>query len=215
MEKYGRLAEYSLDWENKQIYGRKAAEWKGVRVGTGNEDGSDYSEQKRKEKILEIPNEITEEWTKKVETGKIVDLGEYSVGETVYKVDGKKIVLDYSEHERNVAENIAQLYGKSVQMVPRVTYPQGISTPDFQIDGIGWDLKTVSTAGKNVLYNAVKKKKHQASCLIFDISECPLELDEIKKQVNNLFKSTHLTFIDRIGLYKDGQMIGVYERNKK
>ena len=215
VEKYGRLAEYSLDWENKQIYGRKAAEWKGVRVGTGNEDGSDYSEQKRKEKILEIPNEITEEWTKKVETGKIVDLGEYSVGETVYKVDGKKIVLDYSEHERNVAENIAQLYGKSVQMVPRVTYPQGISTPDFQIDGIGWDLKTVSTAGKNVLYNAVKKKKHQASCLIFDISECPLELDEIKKQVNNLFKSTHLTFIDRIGLYKDGQMIGVYERNKK
>lgn len=215
VEKYGRLAEYSLDWENKQIYGRKAAEWKGVRVGTGNEDGSDYSEQKRKEKILEIPNEITEEWTKKVETGKIVDLGEYSVGETVYKVDGKKIVLDYSEHERNVAENIAQLYGKSVQMVPRVTYPQGISTPDFQIDGIGWDLKTVSTAGKNVLYNAVKKKKHQASCFIFDISECPLELDEIKKQVNNLFKSTHLTFIDRIGLYKDGQMIGVYERNKK
>lgn len=215
VEKYGRLAEYSLDWENKQIYGRKAAEWKGVRVGTGNEYGSDYSEQKRKEKILEIPNEITEEWTKKVETGKIVDLGEYSVGETVYKVDGKKIVLDYSEHERNVAENIAQLYGKSVQMVPRVTYPQGISTPDFQIDGIGWDLKTVSTAGKNVLYNAVKKKKHQASCLIFDISECPLELDEIKKQVNNLFKSTHLTFIDRIGLYKDGQMIGVYERNKK
>ena len=215
VEKYGRLAEYSLDWENKQIYGRKAAEWKGVRVGTGNEDGSDYSEQKRKEKILEIPNEITEEWTKKVETGKIVDLGEYSVGETVYKVDGKKIVLDYSEHERNVAENITQLYGKSVQMVPRVTYPQGISTPDFQIDGIGWDLKTVSTAGKNVLYNAVKKKKHQASCLIFDISECPLELDEIKKQVNNLFKSTHLTFIDRIGLYKDGQMIGVYERNKK
>ena len=100
-------------------------------------------------------------------------------------------------------------------MVPRVTYPQGISTPDFQIDGIGWDLKTVSTAGKNVLYNAVKKKKHQASCFIFDISECPLELDEIKKQVNNLFKSTHLTFIDRIGLYKDGQMIGVYERNKK
>lgn len=204
-EKYDRLSQYSLDQANTKEYSRKAAEWEKV---------TDDTEQK-KEKLLSIPKEITDEWTKKVKNGQIVDLEEYSVGETTYKVDGKKILLDYSDHERKVAENIAKLYGKSVQMVPRVTYPQGVSTPDFQIDGIGWDLKTVSTAGKNVLYNAVKKKKKQAGCFIFDISECPLELDEIKKQVNDLFRSTHLTFIDRIGLYKDGRMLGVYERDKK
>ncbi len=214
-EKYNRLAAYSLDSENRERYTLKATEWRNVRFRTGNEDVSDYIEQKHKEKFFGIPNEITEEWTTKVGAGKVVDLEEYSVNEIIYKVDGKRIILDYSEHERIVAETIAQLYGKSVQMVPRVAYPQGISTPDFRIDGIGWDLKTISTAGKNVLYNAVKKKKHQASCFIFDISECPLEIDEIKKQVNDLFRSTHLTFIDRIGLYKNGRMLGVYERKKK
>lgn len=214
-EKYNRLAEYSLDEENQRRYKQKENVWKNVRFRTGNEDANVYVEKKKKEQFLGAPNEITAEWTKKVGTGQVDDLDEYAVDGTVYKVDGKKILLDYSKHERNVAENIAQLYGKNIQMIPRVTYPQGISTPDFRIDGIGWDLKTVSTVGKNVFYNAVKKKKHQAGCFVFDISECPLEFDEIKKQVNDLFRSTHLTFIDKIGLYKNGQMIGVYERNKK
>ena len=48
-EKYSRLAEYSLDPDNKQIYGRKASEWRNVRFKTGNLDASDYIEQKREE----------------------------------------------------------------------------------------------------------------------------------------------------------------------
>ena len=48
-EKYSRLAEYSLDPDNKQIYGRKASEWRNVRFKTGNLDASDYIEQKRDE----------------------------------------------------------------------------------------------------------------------------------------------------------------------
>ena len=100
-------------------------------------------------------------------------------------------------------------------MVPRIVYPQGISTPDFKIDDMSWDLKTISTAGKNVLYNAVKKKKRQAGCFIFDITDCPLPKDEIQQQIKDLFMSTHLTFIDQIALYKDDGIIGVYKRNKK
>ena len=101
-EKYDRLSQYSLDQANTKEYSRKAAEWEKV---------TDDTEQK-KEKLLSIPKEITDEWTKKVKNGQIVDLEEYSVGETTYKVDGKKILLDYSDHERKVAENIAKLYGK-------------------------------------------------------------------------------------------------------
>ena len=137
------------------------------------------------------------------------------MGENHFKVDGKKVLLDYSRHEKEVAETIAKLYGKEIQMVPRVTYPQGVATPDYKIEGVGWDLKTISTGGKNVLYNSVKKKKHQANCFIFDITECPLDVKEIKEQVDNLFRSTHLSFIDKIGIYKDNKIIGVYRRNKK
>lgn len=215
-KKFGRMTKYSLDPENKKKYEVKEKEWKHVRFRTEDIDTTEYLHEKRMQMFLGIPEDITSSWTFRGEkTGTVSDLMEYAVGEGIFKVDGKKVLLDYSEHEKKVAETIAKLYGKNVQMVPRVTYPQGISTPDFKIDDVGWDLKTISTGGKNVLYNAVKKKKRQANCFIFDITDCPLEMSEIKRQVNDLFRSTHLTFIDEIGLYKDKQIIGIYKRNKK
>ena len=204
-EKYSRLAQYSLDAENRKKYTEKTQEWQAIHSQFESKAAGN----------LGAPDDITDEWTVKVSrSGEVTDLMEYVTGKGKYKVDGKQVLLDYTEHERRVAERIAQLYGKRVQMIPRVTYPQGISTPDFRIDGIEWDLKTVSTAGKNVFYNAVKKKKRQANCFIFDVTECPLDMNEIKRQVNDLFRSTHLTFIDKVGLYKDRKMIGIYERKK-
>ena len=41
------------------------------------------------------------------------------------------------------------------------------------------------------------------------------ENEEIEQQINNLFRSTHLTFIDQIALYKNDEIVGVYKRNKK
>ena len=46
-EKYGRLAEYSLDPDNKQIYGRKDSEWRNVRFKTGGKSGKEYEESQR------------------------------------------------------------------------------------------------------------------------------------------------------------------------
>ena len=34
------------------------------------------------------------------------------------------------------------------------------------------------------------------------------------EQVNNLFRSTHLSFLEEIALYKDRKIIGVYQRIK-
>ena len=42
-----------------------------------------------------------------------------------------------------------------------------------------------------------------------------LAAEEIEQQINNLFRSTHLTFIDQIALYKNDEIVGVYKRNKK
>lgn len=215
-KRFGRLAEYSLDPENQKKYELKRKEWRHVRMRTGGMDSREYVDKKRQEQFLGTPENITSLWvSKNGKLGTVSDLLEYVYGENTYKIDGRNVLLDYSEHEKKVAENIAKKYGKKIQMVPRVLYPQGVSTPDFKIEGIGWDLKTISTAGKNVFYNAVKKKKRQAGCFIFDITDCPLEIKEIKQQVTDLFRSTHLTFIDQVALYKEDEIIGVYKRNKK
>lgn len=216
VKQYGRLADFSLDPENQEKYEQKQKEWKHVRMRTGDMNNIEYINEKRQEQFLRAPENITSTWCGKNEDKGIVsDLLEYVFEKDTYKVDGKNVILDYSIHEKKVAENIAEKYGKKIQMVPRVVYPQGISTPDFKIDNVSWDLKTISTAGKNVFYNAVKKKKRQAGCFIFDITECPLENEEIEQQINNLFRSTHLTFIDQIALYKNDEIIKVYKRNKK
>lgn len=216
VKQYGRLADFSLDPENQEKYEQKQKEWKHVRMRTGDMNNIEYINEKRQEQFLRAPENITSTWCGKNEDKGIVsDLLEYAFEKDTYKVDGKNVILDYSIHEKKVAENIAEKYGKKIQMVPRVVYPQGISTPDFKIDNVSWDLKTISTAGKNVFYNAVKKKKRQAGCFIFDITECPLENEEIEQQINNLFRSTHLTFIDQIALYKNDEIIKVYKRNKK
>lgn len=211
-EKYSRLAEYSLDPDNKQIYGRKASEWRNVRFKTGNLDASDYIEQKREEQFFGMPDEITDEWTKKNMDGSLIDMKEYDVNGVTYKVDGKRVTLHPTEQERSVAAVLSKKYGKIVEFVPQIMYPQGIQTPDYLINGERFDLKTFKSSGKNVFYNMIAKKKKQSPNFIFDITECPLSAEEIERQINGLYSSHHTRFIEKIVVMKDGKIEKVYMR---
>ena len=211
-EKYSRLAEYSLDPDNKQIYGRKASEWRNVRFKTGNLDASDYTEQKREEQFFGMPDEITDEWTKKNTDGSLIDMKEYDVNGVTYKVDGKRVTLHPTEQERSVAAVLSKKYGKIVEFVPQIMYPQGIQTPDYLINGERFDLKTFKSSGKNVFYNMIAKKKKQSPNFIFDITECPLSAEEIERQINGLYSSHHTRFIEKIVVMKDGKIEKVYMR---
>ena len=200
--KYARLAMYSQDEENQEIYTEKKKTFEETAVRN--------VEFKANENMFDT----TEEWEKNEPGGELSELLEYVFEGNCYTVNQKTVILDYTQHEKDVAQNIATLYGKNVKLVPRITYPQGISTPDFYIDSVGWDLKTISTAGEHVLYNAVKKKKRQASNFIFDITNCPLDINEIEQQAEDLFKSMHLLFIDQVVIYKNNKIVKAYRRKK-
>ena len=211
LDKGGSTDEWQWQKAEKEMQRKQESQWRNIRFKTGVSDTEAYIDAKRKELFLGPPVDATNSWKQSKHSGTVLEKSEYKG----YKVDGKKVVIDHSAHERKIAYNIAELYGKDVFLVPRITYPQNISTPDFEIDGQKWDLKTISTSGKNVLYNALRKKKRQANNFIFDISNCEMELDEIICQINDVFRSTHLTFVDGIAIYKDNQIIKIYERNKK
>ncbi len=142
----------------------------------------------------------------------VIDLQEYTVGGVTYKVDGKHILLDNTEKEKEVAKLISKEFGMQVDVVPRVVYPQGVSTPDYIIGGKKYDLKEPIGSGKNVLYNMVHKKKSQANSFIFDVSKCPLDDEAISKQVENLYSSSHTLFIDEIIIIKNGKVKQKYKR---
>lgn len=113
-----------------------------------------------------------------------------------YMVDGKYVLFEPSENEYRVAELISR-YGRAVELLPRVLKPQYIKTPDYYIDGIKTDLKTIKSTGAKVFYNLTKNKKEQAECFIFDISTVDVNSEWIDRQIENIFKSAHRKWIKK------------------
>lgn len=161
--------------------------------------------------------DVTTQWRETATPGShtVQDLLEYTAKGVTYQVDGHNVVLDYSQHEKEIAELLEREFGGEIYMVPRINEPQGVSTPDYLFRGARFDLKSLKSGGKNVFYNVVAKKSAQAENFIFDITDCPLDDDkEINRQTELLFSSTHTKFIDTIVLLKNGEIIKVLKRNK-
>ncbi|MBQ8697759.1 MAG: hypothetical protein IJ521_02000 [Schwartzia sp.] len=140
---------------------------------------------------------------------------EYIINGVSYIVDGKYVVLTPTKQEEHIAKILAEKYGKQVEFVPRIMYPQGIQTPDYMIDGERFDLKTLSGQGKNLLYGAIAKKRRQSHNFIIDSTCCPLRLEELERQIESLFKSQRTGFLEQLVLMKNDEIVKVYARNKK
>lgn len=160
--------------------------------------------------------DITGKWypDAKPNSHTVQDLQSYTVDGITYDVDGHNVVLDYSAHEKEIAELLEKEVGGEIYMVPRVNNPQGVSTPDYLFHGARFDLKSLKSDGKNVFYNTVAKKSAQAENFIFDLTDCPLNDDELNRQTALLFSSTHTKFIDTVVLVKNGKILRVLKRNK-
>lgn len=160
--------------------------------------------------------DVTEKWRAEAtpNSNAVQDLQEYTANGVTYKADGHNVVLDYSPHEKEIAELLEKEFGGEMYMVPRVNEPSGISTPDFLFRGQRFDLKSISGGGKSTIYNAVAKKAQQAENFILDVTESPLSMKEIEKQSNLLFSSSHTKFVKTIILLKNGSVLKVLMRNK-
>lgn len=121
-------------------------------------------------------------------------LNEYTKNGITYKVDGHNVVLDHSNYEYRVASWLSKKTGLRVDIVPRVNYPENISTPDYLVDGVPFDLKEITGSGKNVIDGNLRKAIKQATNIIFDITKTPLSFEEIMGQLE------HIYMIDRRGL---------------
>ncbi len=215
VERFERLAKYSLDEDNKKLYAARKEQWERLRFKTGTPNTDDYVEEKKLKAFFGNPLDITKEWkTVEQKVSEIEDMLEYTIDGKIYNVDGKKVLLDYSTHEKNIAQLIAKETGKKVKMVPRITYPQGIQTPDYLINDARFDLKTPLGNGKNTLYGMVKSKKRQANNFVICADKTELSIEELKRQILDIYRSKNTSFVDMIILIKDNKIINVYKRNK-
>ncbi len=201
--------------DKKKTDDARKEQWENVRFKTDTPDTEDYVEEQRLKSFFGKPQDITQEWKKTDQKiGKIEDMFEYTINDKTYNVDGKKVLLDYSIHEKNIAQLIANEAGKNIKMVPRITYPQGIQTPDYLIDGARFDLKTPLGNGKNTIYGMVKSKKRQANNFVICADKTELNIEELQQQILDIYHSKNTSFVDTIILVKDNKIINVYKRNK-
>ena len=159
--------------------------------------------------------DATGKWQETAEPNSHVveDLQEYTVNGVTYKVDGHNVVLDYSSHEKEIAELLEKEFGGAIYMVPRVNSPQGISTPDYLFRGVGYDLKTLGeSAGANTLFNRVKKAKWQAQNFIIDVTNTELNEDTILAQVKKVFHREDTKWVDEILIVQNRLRIQVFKR---
>ena len=161
--------------------------------------------------------DITQEWLDKAtpNSHKVLDRNYFEYKGVKYELDGKNVVLDYSNKEKDIAEWLENTFGGEIYMIPRVNKPDGIKTADYLFRNEYWDLKEIKSDGKKVIDNRVNGLKGQTRNFIFDISNNLLSDDEIINQIERMYKSPKRDWVDKVILIRDKNLLKIYKRNKK
>ena len=159
--------------------------------------------------------DVTDIWLNKSKSFHMVkDAKYYENNGNKYYVDNKNIVLDYSRHEKEVAELLTKTFGGTIYMIPRINYPKGIKTPDYIWNNERWDLKTIHGNSKNSLYDSIKNSKEQSNNFIIDITKSMLSLTDATRIVNNKNIMRTRKWMRYIIIIKHNN-IKIYKNNKR
>lgn len=129
-----------------------------------------------------------------------------------YDIDNKHVILNPSIREKEVAEILGKIYGKQVNIIPRVNEPANIKTPDYMIENEKFDLKQIAGKGRYVIEGNLKGKKKQANNFIIDITKSELSKEEVEKQIKSIYNSMRYSWVDKIFIIKEDSIIKVYQR---
>lgn len=140
-------------------------------------------------KYPNMDNVTNEHLKKKNGSGNLEILSYVDIEGKRYMVDGYHVVSEHTNYEHQVANWLSRKLNEHVALVPRINIPENLSTPDYLISGVPFDLKIISGNGKNVIDNNAKKAKKQAPNLIFDITKTSLPEEEILSQINDVYRS--------------------------
>lgn len=142
------------------------------------------------------------------------DLQEYTAGGVTYKVDGHNVQLNYSAHEKEIAELLEREIGGEIYMVPRVNNPQGVRTPDYLFRGKGYDLKTLmDKATEDTIFQRINKAKKQADNFVVDVSKAERITDNtIDAQLQKIFTNKDTLFVNEIIIVRNGNILKIARR---
>lgn len=159
--------------------------------------------------------DVTTEWyaTATPNSHTVQDAQEYTTDGAIYRVDGHNVKLEYSPHEKEIAELLEKEFGGELQMVPKVNNPKGVSTPDYIFRGKRYDLKTIEpNAGSNTIFNRIKKSERQAHRFVVDISKSGLDNVTVDAQLEKLFMHKETLWLKEIVIIRNNEIVKVIKR---
>lgn len=131
---------------------------------------------------------------------------------TKYFVDGKNVLMETSDREKEVAKILGKAFGGQVNIIPRINNPASIKTPDYIINNERFDLKEITGKGKYVIEGNLRKKKNQANNFIIDVTNTKMDSKEIERQIKSIYISKRFMWIDKIFVIKENKIINAYKR---
>lgn len=160
--------------------------------------------------------DVTEKWiSNKKSNNKNIELQMYYEDSgKYYYVDNKKVVMDYSKKELEVAHWLSNTFNERVIILPKVNYPENIKIPDYIFKGEKWDLKELKNAKSNnrSIDNIIKDNKNQSSNFVIDVNVCRLDKEIFIKQIDKIFENQYRKWLKKIILKRNNNLIGVYIR---
>lgn len=129
-----------------------------------------------------------------------------------YKVDGKYVKLEPSQRETEVARLLGKTYGGNIKIIPKVSEPVSVKTPDYIINGQKFDLKEIEGNSRNTLDGAIKRQKRQANNFIFDITKTEMRENEAIQQIQKIYQSKHREWINTIVLVEGNKVLKIFKR---
>ena len=158
--------------------------------------------------------DVTKNWIQnaKLNSHTVKDLNYWESNDNKYYVDGKNVVLDYSNSEKKCAEWLENTLGGEIFMCPRINNPDGINTPDYVLNNEYWDLKEINGCGNRTVDTALKKCKNQAHNFIIDISKSQLSNESAIYQLQKIFNNKNRKWVEKIILKRNNKLIKIYTK---
>lgn len=215
---YEKTKEYRVEQAKKMAESedarKKAAREKRIATWEEKKGNNGLKIEKNTENNLYF-DDILEEYTskagnKKYEVEKALKIIKDGIE---YSVNGTNVILDPSTREEEIAEILNRTLGKNVKIMPRFAGElRNISSSDYQIEGDDWDLKEIKNKGKDAVRDAIKRHKKQADNFVIDITQSKHDPEQLKWQIENVFKAYNTQFVKKLIIVKDSEIIRIMKR---
>ena len=134
--------------------------------------------------------------------------GNFTINGKTYNTGDRGVSFSKMSKEWDFAKEWVKANGGRIELVPRVTSPQRVPTPDFILDGMQIDLKQPDGGGRWVISHQANELEGQADRMIIDLSNSELlsRPEELQRQIRYVFNNDKYLWLNQI-IISDGPQI--------